>query len=206
MKIVVPFAEMVWITSNALGMIERAGRTAYKSEDKITGKSADKFVTMLLKRGHESVLEHASASIKVVCDRGVSHEFVRHRLFSFTQESTRYCDYVADKFDGEIAVIMPPNLTTSQRILWEQACEHAEQQYIALRKDSTAPQIARAVLPTCLKTEMVVTGNLRQWRTFLKLRLAEGVHPQMKSLAKDIAKLLDDCCPVVFEEFVTERD
>ena len=118
MKIVKPYAQLLWMTPQPLQMIERAGRIAYKSEDKITNDSAAIFVRQILNRGHESVVEHASASILFVCDRGVSHELVRHRLFSFTQESTRYCNYAKAKFSNEITVIEPPALGL-QRAHWE---------------------------------------------------------------------------------------
>ena len=103
MEIVKPSAELIWITPNAEQEIERAGRTCYKSEDKITDDSAGAFIRMVMKRGHESVIEHASASFRFICDRGVTHEMVRHRLAAYSQESTRYCNYGTDKHGGQIS-------------------------------------------------------------------------------------------------------
>jgi thymidylate synthase (FAD) len=108
MKIIKPNAQLLWVTPNAEEIIERAGRVCYKSEDKITNESSFKFIKMLLDRKHEAVLEHACASILFICDRGVTHELVRHRLASYCQESTRYCNYGLAKFSNEISVIEPP--------------------------------------------------------------------------------------------------
>ncbi|GHS95526.1 thymidylate synthase [Planctomycetales bacterium] len=201
MLIIKPAATLEWLTPDALKVIERAGRVCYKSEDKITGASAEKFVAGILARGHEAVIEHASASFRLITDRGLTHEIVRHRLASYCQESTRYCNYSADKFAAQIAVIEPPDLDAAQQAIWRDACAGAEKAYFALLAAGTAPQIARAVLPTCLKTELVMTANFREWRHFLKLRLADGAHPQIRELARQIAMILSAECPAVFGEF-----
>lgn len=176
---------------NALKLIERAGRTCYQSEPK--GKP-EEFVAMLIRRGHESVLEHAKATVRVVTDRGVSHEIVRHRIASYSQESTRYCRY-----KGGIVVIEPPNMTDAQLAEWAWAATTCEKAYLSLLQEGASPQIARSVLPTCLKTELVITMNLREWRHFLKLRLAPSAHPQMRELAGVIQTLLASKVPVVFD-------
>jgi thymidylate synthase (FAD) len=110
--------------NNILQSIEIAGRTCYKSEDKITEDSASKFVRMLISRGHEAMIEHNSLTVKFICDRGVSHEIVRHRIASYAQESTRYCNYSNDKFGNEITVIKPCfyNEDSIQYALWKSAC------------------------------------------------------------------------------------
>jgi thymidylate synthase (FAD) len=197
-KIVKPSAKLIWITQNAIQIMELAGRTAYKSEDKITPDSASKFVKMIIEKGHLTVIEHASASIKVVCDRGVSHEIVRHRLFSFTQESTRFCNYSNAKFGEEITVIEPPNLTANQHYDWIHAVIKAEEYYFSMLSESCSPQIARSVLPNCLKTEIVITGNFREWKHFLSLRTAPAAHPQMREIAKMIQEILNAEYPEVF--------
>lgn len=184
MKIAKQSAQLLWITPCALQMIEAAGRTAYKSEDKITGVSAAQFVKSILARGHESVVEHASASIRFVCDRGVSHELVRHRLFSFTQESTRYCNYGAAKFGNEITVIQPPLPLIGPQEAWQKAMEAVEMAYLELLDRDVLPQLARSVLPNSLKTEIVTTGNFREWRHFFRLRTSKAAHPQMQELAR----------------------
>ena len=200
MKIVKPSVELLWITPNATKMIERAGRICYKSEELITDDSANKFVKKILERGHEAVIEHASASLLFICDRGVTHELVRHRLVSYCQESTRYCNYGKEKFGNEITVIEPPGLTEKQREFWRISCEASEENYICLINSGSSPQIARSVLPNCLKTEIVTTANLREWRHIIKLRTAPTAHPQIKEVM-DIAKgILKKECSVLFED------
>jgi thymidylate synthase (FAD) len=179
-----------------LKRIERAGRTCYKSEDRITEDSASKFVRTLIASGHESVLEHEKITVRVVCDRGVSHEIVRHRIASYSQESTRYCDYAKA---GEIQVIEPPGLggNWSHWFLAMQCCEVA---YKRLRASSVSPQIARSVLPNALKTEIVITMNLREWRHFFRLRTAPAAHPQMREIAVPMLRTFQRLIPVVFED------
>ena len=185
-------------------LIEQAGRTCYKSEDKITPESAAKFVADTVKRGHEAMLEHASMTVKFIVDRGVSHELVRHRLFSFAQESTRYCNYSKDKFGREITVIRPLWLKDDRSydfIAWETACEIVEESYFNLLDRGWSPQQARAVLPNSLKTEVVVTGNMREWRHFFRLRAAGETgapHPQMSEVAVPLLKEVQVYMPELF--------
>ena len=181
--------------------IERCGRVAYKSEDKITDDSAARFVKMLIERGHESVLEHFSFSVLCVTDRGISHEIVRHRLASYTQESTRYCNYNGAKFNGEITVIKPTDLSGKIELdEWKALCKRCENFYKFLCDVDVAPQIARSVLPNCLKTEIVMTANLREWRHFLKLRTAPDAHPQMWALVNPLLNELKSELPIVFDD------
>ena len=181
--------------------IERIGRVAYKSEDKITDDSAARFVKMLIERGHESVLEHFSFSVLFVTDRGISHEIVRHRLASYTQESTRYCNYNGAKFNGEITVIKPTNLSGKMELdEWKALCKRCESVYKFLCDVDVAPQIARSVLPNCLKTEIVMTANLREWRHFRKLRTAPDAHPQMRALVNPLLNELKSAIPIVFDD------
>ncbi len=200
MRVVEPSVELLWATPEALRMIESAGRVCYKSEDKITADSAAEFVRRLIRSGHEAVIEHAVASFRLVTDRGISHEIVRHRLASYAQESTRYCNYGREKFGAEIAVIRPPELTPEQEAAWREAGLAAERAYFALLAAGAAPQIARSVLPTCLKTELVMTANFREWRHFLKLRTAPGAHPQIITLAAQIRDRLLELCEPVFAD------
>lgn len=202
MKIVPQSVVVEFIIPDAQKLIEACGRTCYKSEDKITAESASKFVRMLLERGHESVIEHGYASFRVVCDRGVSHEFVRHRLMSYSQESTRYCNYSKDKYGSEITVIEPPDLTLSQRTWWMEAVQSAEVNYMRMLANGSKPEIARSVLPTCLKTELVATANFREWRHFLLLRTSAKAHPQMREVANMIGRILLQNCPEVFADRV----
>jgi len=202
MRIVSPGVTLMCSTPNAAEFIERAGRICYKSEDKITPESSSKFVKMLLERGHESVIEHAHASFLVVCDRGVSHEFVRHRIFSYSQESTRYCNYAKTKHGNEITVIEPPGLFGDARQAWTAAVSMAESSYLMMISLGVKPEIARSVLPNCLKTELVGTANFREWRHFLRMRAVNPkAHPQMREIAIPIGRVLLELCPPVFEDF-----
>ena len=201
MRIVTASAVLVSFTPQAEQLIESAGRCCYKSEDKITDTSAAEFIKMIMKRGHESVLEHASASFRIVCDRGVSHEIVRHRLASYSQESTRYCNYGKEQFGQEIQVIQPPGLDSPPVFtMWQQTCEVAENTYLLLLNHKVPPQIARSILPTCLKTELVMTCNFREWRHFLKLRTSAAAHPQMREVAEMIKAQLQNIAPTVFAD------
>lgn len=185
-----------------LSNIEQAGRVCYKSENKIAGGSAETFIKSIIQRGHEAVLEHGSLTLKFVCDRGVSHEIVRHRLASYCQESTRYCNYSGKKFGGEITVIRPNFLIEGTRAFarWRAACESAEKAYFSLLDWGCTPQEARAVLPNSLKTEIVMTANIREWRHFLRLRCGAAAHPQMRQVANMASALLRSWGPVFFED------
>lgn len=192
-----------------LKKIERVARVCYKSEDKITDTSAEKMVRSLIKSGHEAMLEHYSFSVKFIVDRGVSHEIVRHRLASFAQESTRYCNYSKEGFGGEIACIKPFYLVegTPEYSEWVYFCKRAEQSYVYLLNADCTPQEARAVLPTSLKTEIVMTANLREWRHFLKLRAVGTTgapHPQMREVAIPLLKELSEKVPVIFDDLVED--
>ena len=200
MRIVEPKVTLEWITPTPLLAIERAGRTCYKSEDKTTDDSAEKFCKMVYQKGHESVIEHAAASVRIICDRGVSHEIVRHRIASYSQESTRYCNYSKDKFGNEIAVIEPPDLTDAQRTMWVVGVTNAESAYFSMIENGSTPQIARSVLPNSLKTELVMTTNFREWKHFLKLRMDPAAHPQMREVAKMVKDVLAKECPYFFAD------
>lgn len=206
MKIIKPSIELLDAPTYeaVLEKIERAGRVCYKSEDKIKDGSAEQFIRGIIKRGHESVIEHASISVIVTCDRGVTHEIVRHRIASYSQESTRYCDYAGDKFGSEITVIEPCFLVpeTEGWYLWKNACEMAEATYFDMLAFGCSPQEARSVLPNSLKTELVMTMNLREWRHFIKLRTSPAAHPQMREVAKMILLKFALCYPVFFADLV----
>lgn len=182
--------------------IERCGRVCYKSEGKITETSAQTFVGSIIKRGHEAVLEHASVTVKFVVDRGVSHEIVRHRLAAYCQESTRYCNYAKDGFGREITVIKPLYLEEGSEgwDVWKNACECAEEAYFDMLSWGRSPQEARAVLPNSLKTEVVMTANLREWRHFFNLRTAPAAHPQMREVTIPLLRRMQELIPVVFDD------
>lgn len=195
-----------------LKKIERIARVCYKSEDKIGEGTAEKMVKSLIKRGHEAMLEHYSFSVKFICDRGVSHELVRHRVASFAQESTRYCNY---GHEGEITVILPLFFDTGMGVNsnsivfeeWKHSCEVAERKYISLLEKGATPQEARSVLPNSLKTEVVMTANLREWRHFFKLRAVGATgkpHPQMQEVAIPLLQEVKRLIPVVFDDLEVE--
>lgn len=187
-----------------LKQIELAGRTAYKSEDKITPDSAKDFVKMISGCGHLSVFEHQSVTVRVICDRGVSHEIVRHRLAAYTQESTRYCNYTKGKFGRELTVIEPCFWTQDDEKyqVWKQTIEQIETGYNKLIELGATPQEARTVLPNSLKTEIVMTMNLREWRHFFTLRTSKAAHPQMREVAIPLLKEFQKLIPVVFDDLI----
>jgi len=212
MKLIKPSIEFLWCTENPLQTIEKAGRTCYKSEDKITDTSAELFVKKLIDRGHLAMIEHASMSYRVICDRGVTHEIVRHRLFSYAQESTRYCNY-----KGGVTFIIPcwtgfqPNehceikphpeleeIIDYPQDAWLWAMYNSERYYQGLIEEDWTPQQARSVLPNSLKTEIVITGNLREWMHFFTLRCAKAAHPQMQEIANMLIEDAQRRVPIIF--------
>lgn len=204
MKIIKSSIEVEWLETGEqiLKRIEKKGRTAYKSHDKITDSSAKAFVEKIMRSGHHSVIEHIVVGVKVICDRGVSHEIVRHRIGSYTQESTRYCNYSDDRFGGQLTFIMP-SWTTDDTFLygrWKFAMQMAEETYLHMIKNHAMPQEARSVLPNSLKTEIEITYNLREWLHFLNLRTAKDAHPDMQVVAKMILAEFKNHIPVIFED------
>lgn len=190
-----------------LQKIEAAARTCYKSEGKIQEGSAAKLVAGLIKSGHEAMLEHASVTVKFVVDRGISHELVRHRLASFAQESTRYCNYSKDDFGSEITFIIPDYLEYKSEgwNIWKESMKQAEDAYFKMLDFGLSPQQARAVLPNSLKIEVVMTANLREWRHFFKLRALGTTgkpHPQMLEVAVPLLEDMKNLIPVVFDDLV----
>ena len=197
--------------SEILRNIERAGRVCYKSEGLIADGSAERLVKKLIDSKHESVLEHAAISVRFICDRGVSHELVRHRIASFSQESTRSCNYSADKFGNELTFIVPPWIsddciarmpTDPRRDVewWYDTLLNSEYAYLNLLSDGWKPEQARSVLPNALKTEIVMTANLREWRTVLKQRAAAPAHPQMRELMVPLLAELKSLIPIIFDD------
>ena len=192
-----------------LEKIEKVARTCYKSEGKIQEGSAAKMVASLIKSGHEAMLEHVSVTVKFVVDRGISHELVRHRLASFAQESTRYCNYSKDDFGSEITFIIPEYLDYKSAgwNTWKETMKACEDSYFKLLDIGLTPQEARAVLPNSLKTEVVMTANLREWRHFFKLRALGTTgkpHPQMLEVTVPLLEDFKQMIPVVFDDLVVK--
>lgn len=187
-----------------LANIAAAGRVCYQSESKSDDAT---FVRKRIRQGHESILEHEKISVRIICDRGVSHELVRHRIASYSQESTRYCNYSKGKFGSELTFIRPywddRSISAEMirlRACWQEACLNAEWSYKKMIDAGCTPEAARAVLPNCLKTEVVMTANLREWRHFFKLRCAPAAHPDMRIIANMLLTAFKDVVPVVFDD------
>lgn len=187
-----------------LANIAAAGRVCYQSESKSDDAA---FVRKRIGQGHESILEHEKISVRIICDRGVSHELVRHRIASYSQESTRYCNYSNGKFGSELTFIRPywddRSIRAKMirlRACWQEACLNAEWSYKKMIDAGCTPEAARAVLPNCLKTEVVMTANLREWRHFFKLRCAPAAHPDMRIIANMLLTAFKDVVPVVFDD------
>lgn len=195
-----------------LGIISDAGRVCYQSEP--SGKNNADFVRGLIKRGHESVLEHASIGVKIICDRGVTHEHVRHRIAAYSQESTRYVNYSKDKFGGDITYIdltegirlcpvtskLPSSIIAEILAEWLDACADAEQHYMRMIELGASPQIARSVLNNSTKSQLAVTFNIREWRHFFRLRCDKAAHPQMREVARMLLRDFEERYPALFED------
>lgn len=211
MILVKPSFEILNVNAS-LELIERAGRTCYKSESKVGEFHTAEFIQSIIKRGHESVIEHSSVMVKIICDRGVTHEIVRHRLASYSQESTRYCNY-----GGGVTFVIPPwtsflegeyhhifcakwDIPFNAEQVWFSSMLDHEDQYIALLDLGWTPQQARSVLPNSLKTEIVMTANLREWRHFFKLRCTPAAHPQMREIAIPMLESFRHLVPIIFDD------
>jgi len=187
-----------------LKKLERIGRICYKSEDKITENSYKKFLRMILKNGHESIIEHISISIRFIVNRGFTHELVRHRLSAYSQESTRYCSYNKNKFNSEITVIKPfwfkNKMTSNEFYIWYWNIEKAEKTYFNLLEKGQKTEQARGVLPLDLKTEIVMSCNLRELRHIFNLRCSKNAHPQMREIMLPLLDKFHTLIPIVFDD------
>jgi thymidylate synthase (FAD) len=204
MKIIEPAVEIIFLEDGhrILQLIEMAGRVCYKSEEKITDSSCEPFISGLIRSGHLSVIEHSYCTVKIICDRGISHEIVRHRLASYSQESTRYANYSDNKFGNEITVIRPCfwEKNDEQYRIWYESMRNAEESYLKLISNGASPQQARSVLPNSLKTEIVMTCNLREWRHVFDLRCSPKAHPQIRQIMFPLLAKLHTRIPVLFDD------
>ncbi len=204
MKIISPSHKILFMENGntILNRIEEAGRTCYKSEEKITPESSAGFVKRIIKSGHHSVIEHISITVRFICDRGVTHELVRHRLAAYSQESTRYANYSKDKFSNEITVIKPVfwGEETEEYSQWLKAMKSAENIYMELISVGARPEQARSVLPNSLKTEVVMTCNLREWIHVLNLRCSKAAHPQIREIMIPLLAEFYEKIPVIFDD------
>lgn len=213
MKIIDQSYEIISLPDNLLQMIEAAGRTCYKSEDKITSDSAAGFVSRMRDRGHHAMIEFGDIIVRFVTNRGVTHELVRHRLFSFAQESTRYVNYKGGmEFIRPVWMPEPYAETTflpedswrcdnkNPEHVFIDSCIKSEMTYDLLLSQGWRPEQAREVLPNSLKTEIVVKGNIREWRHMLGLRCSKKAHPQIRALMLQLLAELKTKIPVVFDD------
>jgi thymidylate synthase (FAD) len=209
MRIIQPSAELKFphphttIGTDMVSLVEESARLCYKSQGHSNENIDAQFIRDKIDKGHLSVIEHSLVTVKIICDRGVSDETVRHRLASYSQESTRSCNYSKDKFGNEITVIAPCfwNKDSAPYGEWEIACRHAEKAYFNLLENNATAQEARSVLPNSLKTEIMVSMNFREWRHFFELRLSAAAHPQMRQVAGLILKEIKLAIPVIFDDF-----
>lgn len=186
--------------------MEAAGRVCYKSEANIKENTAGPFLRRLVQSGHESVIEHEKLSVKIICDRGVTHEIVRHRIASYSQESTRYCNYTKNKFGNELTFIKPLFWDEGDTCytLWKEQMASIEKGYFALIEAGATPEEARSVLPNSLKTEIVVTMNMREWRHFFRLRGSKAAHPQIREIVRLLLPKFRELLPDLFEDIVID--
>lgn len=193
---------------SAAGHIANVARTCYQSKPEksdspysdvrieVHDESQERLVRSLIKRGHEAMLEHSFLSVRFLTDRGVANEIVRHRLFSFAQESTRYVAYQKRGF----RFVMPVGITDEQKAIVRASCQFAADNYEILTKIGATPEEARAVLPLCTATEIVVSGNMREWRHCLRLRTERHAHPQIRALFTPLLRELQRDIPVIFDD------
>lgn len=204
MKVIIQSVEIIdsLDSDRILSKLEKCGRVCYKSENLISEESKERFLRSIIDRGHESVLEHESITIKAITNRSVSHQLVRHRLASYSQESQRYCNYSKDKFNYEITVINHAKFKegTEEYKLWKFGCERSEMVYFKLLELGVSPEDAREVLPNSTKTEIVITMNIRSWRNFFKTRLDIAAQLQIRELSNLILKEFKENIDVLFDD------
>jgi len=209
MKIVEPHAQILDCQDRAAGVqllrrCEKAARLSHRSEERMDEDSWDRLLRMIvLQHGDFSVVEHVAVTVLVLCDRGISHEWVRHRIGAYTQESTRFVNY-RKKF-GELQFVRPPSLSGSALDCWQALVEHAEIAYFDILKAGVPPQIARSVLPNSLATRLAVTYNLRMWRHFFIMRTTLESHPQMKQITIPLLQEFQQRVPILFEDLEPDR-
>lgn len=207
--VVKPGAELVTPVAHLVDyakLIEQAGRTCYKSEDRIDDESAVRFIKSIIKRGHESVIEHCSVTYRITCSRACSHQLVRHRLAAYSQESQRYCDYSKSGEDLGLQIIVPPSIENARGAQYDEfmmSMGDAYDDYLALRDSGIPPEDARFVLPNACKTEVVTTFNLRMWRHVLQERwINKHAQWEIRQVMNKIAYELNHYLPVFFEDII----
>lgn len=223
MNLITPYAKMMapvpwdedapFTLNDGIAMLRRiewCARISHRSEDAMTDNSYDRFIrSVVLQHGDWSVTEHQSVSVDFYVDRGVTHELVRHRLFSFTQESTRFINYQKKMEPGFVCpfpedewklTVVPPDSELTIYDEWRHAINTSEQVYKRLISKGVSPQIARSVFPNALASRVIVTGNLRNWRHFLIMRTTKETHPQFREVTIPLLKEFQEKIPILYED------
>lgn len=209
MQLIDPKIEVEKVDGNGIMQkIERACRTCYRSEEKITDFSYKTLLKNCITRGHESVLEHEKITIRMTCDVGVYKDLTRHRIAAFSIESTRYCNYGKDKFNNEIKFIKPCNIEegTSVYDLWKDACERIEKDYIEMSKLGAAPDELRMILPHSTAAEVTMTADIREWKHILLLRTSNHTHPAIRQLLIPLLLYFRQIMPEIFDDVPYDTD
>lgn len=204
MKIIEPSAEILNVSGD-LKTIELAARTCYKSEDRITDGSAERLVGTLVDRGHFAMLEFVDVTVRFITDRGIANEIVRHRIASYAQESTRYVNYNKKGMEFVLPLSVKESKDPLSMHLFEEVCDLAEKNYnyYVIYTDLKS-QDARAILPLCLKTEIIMKTNLRSWHNFFTLRTSPAAHPEMRRITIPLLKEFQKQIPIVFDDILTD--
>lgn len=207
MNLVEPYARLMDVPDRQAGVqllrkIEWCGRISHRSEEAQTDDSWARFLrAVVVGKGDWSIVEHASATVDALIDRGITHEWVRHRIGAYTQESTRFVNYEKKM---PASFVMPIGLTAEQQAEWLRGVEVAEQSYKGLVAYGCAPQIARSVFPNALASRLVVTYNLRNWRHFFLMRTTREAHPQMRQVTIPLLREFQERIPVLFDDIEPE--
>lgn len=209
MKIIEPLVEVENFDGlKIMKNIERACRTCYRSEDKITEDSYKNLIKNCVNRGHESVLEHEKITVRLTCDIGVYKDLTRHRIASFSIESTRYCNYGKDKWDNQIKFIKPCNIEGDSELYsnWVGTMDFVEKEYIAMSKNGATPDQMRMILPHSTAAEVTMTANIREWKHIFELRCSKRVHPSVQQVMIPLLLYFKEKMPEIYEsvEYNTE--
>lgn len=203
MQIVNPYIQVEKVDgTKIMKNIERACRTCYRSEGKINEESYKTLLKNCITRGHESVLEHEKVTVRMFCDIGVYKDLTRHRIASFSIESTRYCNYGKDKFNNEIKFIKPCNIDEGTQLYdnWKKTCEEIEKNYIEMSNLGASPDQLRMILPHSTAAEVTMTANIREWKHILLLRTSSHTHPAIRQLLIPLLLHFKKIMPEIFEE------
>lgn len=187
-----------------LKRIEYIARVSHRSEDLITYDSWNKFIrAVVLQHGDWSVTEHVSISVEAMVDRGITHEWVRHRIGAYTQESTRFVNY-KKKIEPSFICPLTEDIGTEESGIWFESIRRAEEAYEELIDLGKSPQIARSVFPNALASKIVVTYNLRSWRHFFLMRTTKEAHPQMREVSVPLLREFQELIPILYEDINPE--